>query len=748
MKKIISKILTLLLCSVLILGNFFSINALEQGEKTEEGLIYKIEDNKAIITGYDYYRVTDLVIPSHIKGYEVSEIADSAFKQSGFYSIKIPDTVKKIGRAAFCMSYKYKTIEIPDSVTYIGPSAFSQCGDLVEVKLSNSIKEIPENCFAFTTFKSIEMPDSVQVIGDSAFRGNYSLKEIKLPKNLKTIETDAFMGNQFTTIELPQGLETIEKRAFSNCQKLEFINIPSSVEKLKPWTFFNCYNLKEVKLNDGIKIIEKNAFNDCNNLEKINLPDSITSIGDSNFGETKIKSIVLPNKLKTISYNLFYEATELQNVTIPDSVSTIFSNAFEGCEKLQEIKLPENLKNISIAAFKNCTSLKEIDIPNTVNTIGSHAFDNCNNLEKIKLSNNIKEISDYTFEGCTNLEEIDIPIGAKKLGKGAFEECSSLKKIVIPKSVEIIYENTYSTPTFKNCNNLTIYGYKNTAAEAVALNDSINFVALEEPIQISKTTIGTISSKRYTGKEIKPLLKITYKGKVLKEGTDYKLSFSNNKNVGLGNITIKGIGKYIGSKKITFNIIPNSTKNITLSNTKTRSVSIKWDKVKEADGYYIYKKEKNSSKYVRTLAVKNSATSSTISTTLKNLKSGTDYTIKVVPYKRVNEKFYEDNSSKEINFTTRLSRVVSVSIKSPTKGEGHIVWDLVKNASGYEVKMATSKNGKYTTIKDSKGLSNTIYSKKYLKSKKTYYFKVRAYKIVNSKKIYGDYSSIKSIKIK
>ena len=748
MKKIISKILPLLLCSVLILGNFSSIKAIEQNKKSEEGLIYKIEDNRAIIIGYDYYRVTNLVIPSHIEGYEVSEIADNAFKQSGFYSIKIPDTVKIIGESAFYLSYGYKTIEIPDSVTYIGPYAFSQCGDLVEVKLSNSIKEIPKRCFAFTTFKSIEIPDSVEVIGDSAFRGNYALNEIKLSKNLRTIKTDAFMGNSFTTIELPQGLETIEDDAFSDCKRLEYINIPSSVETLKTWTFMNCYNLKEVKLNDGITIIEKDVFNNCYNLEKINLPDSITSIGSNNFEEKKIKSIVLPNKLKSISYRLFYNATELESVVIPDSIRTISSKAFEGCEKLQEIKLPENLTNIGSSAFRNCRSLKKIDIPNTVNTIESYAFDNCNNLEKVKLSTNINEVSDYTFKGCTYLEEIDIPDGVTKLGKGSFEECNSLEKIVIPKSVEIIYDNTYKIPTFKNCNNLTIYGYKNTKAEAVALNDSINFVAFEEPIQISKTTIGIIFDKKYTGKEIKPSLKVTYKGKTLKEGTDYKLSYSNNKNVGLGNITITGIGKYIGSKKITFNIIPNSTRNITLSDTKTSSVLIKWDRVKEAEGYYIYKKEKNSSKYVRALAVKNSSTSSRISTTLKGLKSGTDYTIKVVPYKRVNEKIYEDNSAKVINFTTRLSKVGNVNLKSPTKGEGYITWNSVKNASGYEVKMATSKDGKYTTIRDSKESSYTIYSKKNLKSRKTYYFKVRAYKIVNSKKIYGDYSNIKSIKIK
>ena len=47
---------------------------------------------------------------------------------------------------------------------------------------------------------------------------------------------------------------------------------------------------------------------------------------------------------------------------------------------------------------------------------------------------------------------------------------------------------------------------------------------------------------------------MTYAGKALVEGTDYKVSYSNNYNVGTATVYITGYGNYVGSKKITFNI--------------------------------------------------------------------------------------------------------------------------------------------------------------------------------------------------
>ena len=62
--------------------------------------------------------------------------------------------------------------------------------------------------------------------------------------------------------------------------------------------------------------------------------------------------------------------------------------------------------------------------------------------------------------------------------------------------------------------------------------------------------------------------------------------------------------------------------------------------------------------------------------------------------------------------------------------------------------MATSKDSKYSKIATVKDNTKVTYTKKNLKSGKTYYFKVRAYKTVDKSNIYGSYSGIKSVKVK
>ncbi len=69
--------------------------------------------------------------------------------------------------------------------------------------------------------------------------------------------------------------------------------------------------------------------------------------------------------------------------------------------------------------------------------------------------------------------------------------------------------------------------------------------------------------------------------------------------------------------------------------------------------------------------------------------------------------------------------------------------DGVSGADGYEVYRATSKKGKYTKIYDGPN-SSTITTGTF---NKTYYYKQRAYKYVNNKKVYGAFSSVKSIKV-
>lgn len=72
-----------------------------------------------------------------------------------------------------------------------------------------------------------------------------------------------------------------------------------------------------------------------------------------------------------------------------------------------------------------------------------------------------------------------------------------------------------------------------------------------------------------------------------------------------------------------------------------------------------------------------------------------------------------------------------------------LTWNAVKGASGYQVSRATSNTGIYTWINTT---TYPAYTNTGLVTGKVYYYKVRAYKYIGTKKIYGGYSIVDSAK--
>lgn len=110
----------------------------------------------------------------------------------------------------------------------------------------------------------------------------------------------------------------------------------------------------------------------------------------------------------------------------------------------------------------------------------------------------------------------------------------------------------------------------------------------------------------------------------------------------------------------------------------------------------------------------------------------------------------KDGSGKKATVKIKVtapSKTKITSVKNSKAKTAVIKWNKVSNAKGYEVSMSTSKSKGYKVIKTINNNKTVTLTKTGLKKGKTYYFKVRSFVKVGSKKVYSSYSAVKSVKI-
>ena len=242
----------------------------------------------------------------------------------------------------------------------------------------------------------------------------------------------------------------------------------------------------------------------------------------------------------------------------------------------------------------------------------------------------------------------------------------------------------------------------------------------------------------YNGKTPKVSVKVIDSQKnVLKEGEDYTVSAGDAKKVGSHRAKIVFKGKYEGSAKVSFDIVPGRTAKIKASES-TSYIKLTWQKVSGATGYRVYQYDSKTKSYKLLTSIKGKNTY-----TVKKLKSGTAYKFAVKVYTKLSDGSVYWGTSVKAEFGTKPA-AVSMTAKAGTRSAA-LTWSKASGASGYQIYYATSKNGDYKKLKSTKELT---YKKTGLTKGRTYYFKVRAYKKVSGKTLYGAFSDIKSVKVK
>ena len=387
-------------------------------------------------------------------------------------------------------------------------------------------------------------------------------------------------------------------------------------------------------------------------------------------------------------------------------------------ENLKDVKLPNGLLEIGEGAFFDCNNLMNIDLPEKVRLVERSAFSNTG-ISAMNWPKNATSIPDGAFV-YTNLKEFTVPEGVTEINLQAFYGCTDLIKISIPRSVTYI-----GSDVFANCRNLTIYGFRDSAAEAYAKANTIKFVSADYKV-IFKDNGRTKKTEYVTeGQNATPPTLDAKAGYTLSWDTDYTnitedmvinavWTKKDSGSSGGGTtiivtqsestkytVTFKDRGEVVKTEKvksgdaaeypfitrngyklswdkdfskitanITVNAVwtvikPEKVTSLTAESGK-KSIALSWDETEYAGYYLVYRKADSEKEYTQV------AKTTKILWTDSKAVPGTQYSYKVVAVRSLSGKKYQGAESD----------VVTTKIGTPQIGDTYSVGDLNYKLTG------------------------------------------------------------------
>ena len=231
--------------------------------------------------------------------------------------------------------------------------------------------------------------------------------------------------------------------------------------------------------------------------------------------------------------------------------------------------------------------------------------------------------STYAYDGKAETPSVTVKVGGKTLKK------------------DTDYTVSYSNNTKVGTAKVTITGKGNyTGSVSKTYSIKNNF---------KKATISGISNKSYTGKNITQSITVKYNGKTLKNGTDYTVSYSSNKNIGTATVKVTGKGSYAGTITKTFKINP-AKQEIQKLTAKSKAFFVDWAQKGSATGYEIQYATNSKFTSAKKVTIKNNKTDKT---TVSKLSGKKKYYVRVRSYTTVKGTKYYDAWSASKSVTTK-----------------------------------------------------------------------------------------------
>ena len=231
--------------------------------------------------------------------------------------------------------------------------------------------------------------------------------------------------------------------------------------------------------------------------------------------------------------------------------------------------------------------------------------------------------STYAYDGKTKTPSVTVKVNGKTLKK------------------DTDYTVSYSNNTKVGTATVKITGKGNyTGSVSKTYSIKNNF---------KKATVSGISTKAFTGKNITQSITVKYNGKTLKKGTDYTVSYSNNKSIGTATVKIAGKGSYTGTITKTFKINP-AKQEIQKLTSKSKAFFVDWAQKGSATGYEIQYATNSKFTSAKKVTITNKKTDKT---TISKLSGKKKYYVRVRSYTTVKGTKYYGAWSASKSVTTK-----------------------------------------------------------------------------------------------
>lgn len=763
----------------------FVVNANNPYFYAEDGVLYGDMNTLAasLYTMPSGKNITSYDIPAKVNGVDVKKINKGAFQKNKLLtSVNMSNSsIEVIEDIAFDQCTKLQGIALPKTVSDISNTAFKNCTNLssISVQSENTNYEAINNVLYCKKTKSLFLypsnktettyiiPETVTEIEDNAFNNCSNIEMLIIPNSVTIIKDNAFNSCDSLVIYCNPDSYT---RTYVVNKKLDYNSIIS--DKSTTVTCGNAFYRNGLAVEPEITVelegtIIDNSDYDISYSNNFNVGlGTVTITGKGKqFGTVTKEFTINPAQITDITLltdSYLYDGTAKEpEVTVNCGDATLTTNDYEVS---YQNNITAGIATVTVTGKGNYTGTitKNFRIaPKAITSIElsdtEYEYDGTAQKPTVtaKYNDEILDKEYYTVEYTNNINAGTASVRVK--GKGDYAGDFKEDFLIIPASInevildysEVIYDAIAKTPgvtvksdelvaTTNDYDVIYINNINAGTATATVIGKNNYKGTIEESFTITPAEITDVTliknSYEFTGNAIIPEISVTAGGLTLSK-SDYEVIYSKNVNTGTASLSVTGKGNYAGTISKSYNITKANITDVILS-----------DLIFEYDG---------TAKMPR-LTVKSNGIIITEGKDytveyLNNIKAG-KATIKITGtgnYTNIITKEFtikaKDKAPVNPGNTTTVGLISDLKQKSYSLNSVRIAWSKVSDATGYEIYRATSKNGKYKRVKTT---TSNEYKNSKLTAGKTYYYKVRAYKIVNGKKIYGEYSSVEEAKTK